>query len=205
METPNDKEYIQELGNKLMRIKTPDEETLRVLSLNKLEAIAKSKGYDAVYTKKASSFLIGKAFATELDDGGIFCYGLSEVSKKGVSIHANLVYPIKTSGGTVYVHKKKMVCYCWTAHFFDRYLQRSSVPKKQTRKNAIKDFLKEILKSGTLFNQNPTGGIRIFFKNGVCLGRHYAEKAENEMQVVICKTFVSTEMFNAEQKKIVEG
>lgn len=189
------------------------------LAKSKIDNLLKAKGYKSIKSRKAQEFFLNKAFAFELKNGDIFAYKMDSLheTSKGVDVYTSncLLFSIKTKGGTIYATKKANGNFiCWTAHFFDRYSERSGLKLK--RKDAIKYYFRNYLLNGSIVDDGriESGLFRTFSNEGADLGEVYdltgeryngdSMKLAQQPVLVFFKTFVSKDMFSKEQNRTLE-
>lgn len=202
------KESVLELREKINKISNGfDMRYFHNLCYNKLINISKQKGYSSLYSSKALNFLHLRPFLSVLDDGSYvgFMFNftsdtIKNIKKNGIKINILVFCPIKTKGGTIYFqnnnNKKKL---CWTAHSFDRFKERI-MGGKGDREDSIRCFFKKMIVSSyacDVKQEQTTGTIRTAFSEGMCVGEIYED-------MVLYKTFISTDMFNDKQKRWIE-
>jgi len=185
------------------RDKFPLDLEMTSFTTTKICSVAKNQGYTSTYSKKAKLFLKNKAFCCEWKNG-ILIYKLvdSFLRKDGITEEIRTLgihlLSISTNNGIIYVTKTNSHIICWTAHFFDRYSER--INKQLSRNDSIKEYMKNQLIHGNLIDSDniKNGVIRYFCKDGIALG-------ETNGQIVLYKTFVSNDMFNYNQHKILKN
>lgn len=150
---------------------------------------------------KKFKFKFQKPRAVAINDGTLIFNALFD--KRGMMTEAVYYVPLKTSGGTVYCIKNKMIdanampsYTCFTSHVFDRYVQRYA-DADINRKQALLEFFGTYINTIPLNDYNNESAL-MFLENGLVLG----EEQENEnVRVTLYNTYVTIDMLRPNQKK----
>lgn len=174
--------------------KEPTDDELRQC-FGKLNTTAVQRGFKTLDSDKAMRWLNRRGFVTEVTPNKSIAYSfwVDFENKKKSSILMYYWHTIKTAGGLVYVLSSEKVCYCFTAHLFDRINERQKL--SGSRADMIRDFAKAVV-TGLACVHSPViknGSASWFAYEGLCIG-------VPGDGFVLFKTYVTVDMLRDSQE-----
>lgn len=191
---------FQEISEKLQTLKFVD----AILMANR-----EFDKYTNVFAPKHRCILSKTRTKIILD--GTLVFKANYVTNKTMVPGAAYFKPVKTSGGIMYymrpadsdnvpdgLSELADTIYCFTAHVFDRYAQRSNVD--MSRKQALEKFFGDYITDAPICTYDNNGSMKMYTLDGLLLGNY---KIVDGKRLVLIKTYVSTEMLRDTQKKML--
>lgn len=133
------------------------------------------------------------------EDNLLFCSKINMMkNNKGINSNSLVLAEIKTEMGFIYYLASCKGKVIFTAHFFDRYIERLKL--NVSRNEALFMFLENRMRSSEqgIMAVSKDNDCTASFKEGIGLGRSYLDT------LTIIKTFITKEQANKHQKERLE-